>query len=224
MRRWVLRAHYSNSQASAAGVWGRLRCACRLNPGQPEGAERRPAHSTNSRHACQPACTVQASCAPAWTSQLRMPRRPALHCGGFWFLGAGTNSAGPGLLTPAGLRLRRPASSATRRALVVGPDGAPEASRDVIASHAAGAAPAPSKRTPLEDAPDEQVESSLAVSCISVEEKRPGNAGPVDNEDKTTETASVTRCRAYSRGIPIADDWLTRNFNERARTWAARRW
>jgi hypothetical protein len=49
-----------------------------------------------------------------------------------------------GSLTPAGSRLRRPASSATRRAPVVGPDGAPEASRGVIASHAAGAAlPAP---------------------------------------------------------------------------------
>jgi hypothetical protein len=44
-------------------------------------------------------------------------------------------------------------SSATRRAPVVGPDGAPEASRDVIASHAAGAAPAPPIRTPLADAP-----------------------------------------------------------------------
>jgi hypothetical protein len=152
MRRCVLRAHYSNSQVSSAGVWsgsGAPVFSSSENPRE-RSADRR-IKQIHAAHVSLPAS--QASCAPAWTSKLWMPRRPALHCGDFWFLGAGTNSAGPGLLTPAGFRLRRPTSSATRRAPIVGPDGAPEASRDVIASHAAGAAPAPSKRTPLEDAP-----------------------------------------------------------------------
>jgi hypothetical protein len=45
----------------------------------------------------------------AGEAMTKRTRPAALHCGDFWFLGAGTNSAGPGLLTPAGLRLRRPA-------------------------------------------------------------------------------------------------------------------
>jgi hypothetical protein len=160
----LLLIQISNSHASSAGVGSGSGAPVSFliprGPGgvvprkMPEGAERRPAHQhIHAAHVSLPAS--RASCAPAWTSQLRMPRRPALHCGDF---GPRDRTSGvrTGLLNPrsGGFRRLRPSHVQPLKAAPHSWRGRlPLASRSMIASHAAGAAPAPPNRTPLADAP-----------------------------------------------------------------------
>ena len=154
-----LRSKISNSQASSAGVWVRLRCACipsasdRIRgSGAPSGAFNK---ITLRRQACETHLAHRGHLA------FEMPRLPALHLRRFLPQGR-SNSAGQ---TPQAFTcvVRLPLQRAGPR---IRAGQLPEASRGVIASHAAGAAPAgsgftrfrprqvaPSKRTPLEDAP-----------------------------------------------------------------------
>ena len=123
-----------------------------------EGAERRAAHPvviTLRRQACETHLAHRGHLA------FEMPRLPALHLRRFLPQGR-SNSAGQ---TPQAFAcvVRLPLQRAGPR---IRAGQLPEASRGVIASHAAGAAPAgsgftrfrprqvaPSKRTPLDDAP-----------------------------------------------------------------------